>query len=63
MHVNLDRDCPVALYSQIRRILEGQIERGELRPGDAIPADREICEAFGVSRITVTRACDATSMN
>jgi GntR family transcriptional regulator len=56
MHVDLDRDCPVALYEQIRRILEGQIERGELRPGDAIPADREICDSYGVSRITVTRA-------
>jgi GntR family transcriptional regulator len=46
----------VALYEQLKQILSEQIERGSLRPGEELPPDRGICERYGVSRITVTRA-------
>ena len=54
--VMVDRDSPLSLYEQIKRAMQEQIESGELQPGDVLPPDREICERYGVSRITVTRA-------
>ncbi len=52
----IDPRSPVALYEQLKQILSEQIERGSLRPGEELPPDRDICERYGVSRITVTRA-------
>lgn len=40
------------IISQIR----GMIERGELRPGDRLPAERRLAEDFGVARNTVREA-------
>ncbi len=44
------------LYRQITNYLLEQIEQNNLRPGDRIPTEQEISEAFGVSRITAVRA-------
>ncbi|MFW5776489.1 MAG: GntR family transcriptional regulator [Spirochaetota bacterium] len=44
------------LYRQITNYLLDQIEQNALRPGDRIPTEQEISEAFGVSRITAVRA-------
>jgi GntR family transcriptional regulator len=52
----VDRGNPVALYEQIRRILQARILKGELGPGDRLPTEREICERYAVSRITAVRA-------
>jgi GntR family transcriptional regulator len=52
----IDRDSPLSLYGQVKLILQGQIDSGELQPGDPLPPDREICARYGVSQITVTRA-------
>ncbi len=32
------------------------IENEELKPGDAVPTERELCEIQGVSRMTVNKA-------
>lgn len=47
---------PVPLYYQIKEILQEMIENEELMPGDMIPAERELCEIQGVSRMTVNKA-------
>lgn len=44
------------LYQQIVDHLVERIEQNLLRPGDQIPTEQEISEAFGVSRITAVRA-------
>lgn len=36
--------------------LRGRIIRGELREGDALPTESELCEAFGISKPTLREA-------
>ena len=52
----LDRTSEIPLYRRIEEDLLAQIADGLLRPGQAIPTERELCECYGVSRITVRRA-------
>jgi GntR family transcriptional regulator, transcriptional repressor for pyruvate dehydrogenase complex len=40
------------IVEQIRQLMH----RGQLRPGDRLPAERDLCELFGVSRVTVREA-------
>jgi DNA-binding FadR family transcriptional regulator len=40
------------IVDQIRDL----IRQGQLRPGDRLPAEREMCDQFGVSRVTVREA-------
>ncbi len=47
---------PLPLYYQLKEILQEIIENEELKPGDMIPAERELCETQGVSRMTVNKA-------
>jgi GntR family transcriptional regulator len=53
----LDRG-PVPKHRQLRAILE-QLAGDELRPGDAIPSERELQTRYGVSRATVREAVGA----
>ena len=43
-------------YFQLARILHRWIMSGELRPGDRRPPEKELCEDFGLSRMTVRRS-------
>jgi GntR family transcriptional regulator len=47
---------PLPLYYQLKEILQEMIENEELKPGDMIPAERELCEIQCVSRMTVNKA-------
>jgi GntR family transcriptional regulator len=47
------------LYQRVVDYIERLIEVDHLAPGDRLPTQAELCEATGVSRITVTRALDA----
>ncbi|GAA5195616.1 FadR/GntR family transcriptional regulator [Rugosimonospora acidiphila] len=49
--VNLSR-ASQAIVEQIR----GLLREGKLRPGDRLPSERELCQQFGVSRVTVREA-------
>ncbi|WP_099467461.1 GntR family transcriptional regulator [Konateibacter massiliensis] len=44
------------LYYQIKDSILNMIENEQLKPGDAIPPEREICKIQGVSRMTVNKA-------
>ena len=43
-------------YAQVARRLTEAIERGEYLPESALPAERELAAALGVSRVTVRQA-------
>lgn len=52
----LDPSAPEPLYHQLRLDLLRRIETAEFGPGDRIPTEMEICEAYGVSRSTARQA-------
>lgn len=47
------------LYEQIVQQIEESIVKGELKPGDQLPAERELAQRFGVSRTAVREAVKA----
>jgi len=44
------------LFERIVAQIQGRIERGELRPGDRLPPERELALSFGASRTAVREA-------
>lgn len=48
----------IPLYSQIKENLLAHILQEGLRPGDQLPSQRELCEQFGASHMTVRRAIE-----
>src|ERR1700722_20051939 len=44
------------LYEQIVQQIEESIMQGTLKPGDQLPAERELAQQFGVSRTAVREA-------
>ena len=57
----LDKNKRIPLYFQLQQILEARIEDGTWSPGTRLPSERELCEQFAVSRITVRQALAALS--
>jgi DNA-binding FadR family transcriptional regulator len=47
-----DRRISALIVDQVRSL----IHSGQLTPGDRLPPEREMCERFGVSRVTVREA-------
>lgn len=56
--MQIDPQNPMPLYYQLYSILKTSIARGELAPGDALPAERKLADIHNVSRITVVKAID-----
>ena len=52
----LQPESPEPLYQQVRTILASWIRDGKLRPHDKIPSERQLCERFSVSRMTIRQA-------
>jgi len=52
---SIDRDSHEPAYSQLVRILKGQVAAGVFRPGDRLPSEAQLCERYGVSPMTVRR--------
>ena len=47
---------PLGLHQTIVHQIEGAIARGDIRPGERLPSERELIEQFGASRPTVRQA-------
>jgi len=56
MDHSLQRSSDIPLYLQIAEILKQRILRGEIVPGENLPAEPELCELFGVARGTIRQA-------
>lgn len=52
----IDRNSPVPLYYQLKQHLKRRMEGGDLRPGDRLPTEMELCDEFGISRAPVRQA-------
>ena len=52
----IDHNSPLPLYYQLKRILEAQIESGELAPGDILPTEQQLQTEHNISRTTVRQA-------
>lgn len=52
----LDRDGGVPLQQQVCDQVTALVRAGQLRPGDALPASRELARQLDVSRTVITRA-------
>jgi GntR family transcriptional regulator len=47
---------PVPRYYQLQQIIRERIRNGEWAPGSLIPSERELCERYGISRMTARQA-------
>jgi GntR family transcriptional regulator len=56
MTLKIDPSSPLPLHYQLREQLRGQILSAELKPGDTLPGETQICQETGVSRMTARHA-------
>ncbi|UBV44832.1 GntR family transcriptional regulator (plasmid) [Deinococcus taeanensis] len=54
--IPLDSASATPVYVQVAQGLTHRIESGQLRPGSALPAERDLAAHLGVSRVTVRQA-------
>lgn len=54
----LERNCPQPIYEQIKDAIVNLIDRTPLQANEPIPSERDLCERFGVNRLTVRKAID-----
>lgn len=54
MRAKPDKTQPA--YQRIQRVIQERIERGKLRPGEAVSSERELARAHGVSLMTARSA-------
>lgn len=52
----IDRESSEPLHAQLKRLVHQAIKKGELRPGDRLPTEQELCRMFGLSRTPVRQA-------
>lgn len=52
----INLESPIPMYYQIKEAILSMIEEGEFQVGESIPSERELCDFFGVSRMTVNKA-------
>ncbi|MEA4998237.1 MAG: GntR family transcriptional regulator [Candidatus Limiplasma sp.] len=58
MNKELDFSGRTQLYFQLYDILLGKITSGEYKPGELLPTENDLIQAYGISRITVRKAMD-----
>jgi GntR family transcriptional regulator len=56
LSLSISRGSPVPLHHQLRQLLQEQIDRGSLRPGQQLPHERQYAEHLGISLAPVRQA-------
>ena len=56
MTVRIDKNDPLPRHFQVRQILQDMVNSGLWKPGEKIPAETDIAESLGVSKMTVNKA-------
>ncbi len=54
--LHLDESAPVPLYQQVYEQIRGRILQGQFPPGTRLPSSRDLAQAYGLGRVTVTTA-------
>ena len=52
----IDKSSPIPVYYQLKNDLIIKISQGIWKPGECIASERELCEIYGVSRMTIRQA-------
>jgi len=52
----INKQSPIPIYYQLAEHVKQLIEKGDLSPGDSLPAEREYAEKYQISRMTVRQA-------
>ncbi len=52
----LNKTSGIPLHVQLANALREQVQNRQLQPEDRLPSERELCEMYGISRITVRQA-------
>lgn len=52
----VNKDSPVPIYHQVFLIIKELIDSNEVKEGDFLPSERDLCEILDVSRITIRKA-------
>ena len=53
---SIDKTVPIPLYFQLKELVLSEIKDGNYKSGDMIPTEKEISDAFEISRTTVRQA-------
>jgi GntR family transcriptional regulator len=54
--MEVNKKSPIPVYYQLKQIILKKIKDGIWLPGDAISSERELCDIFNVSRMTIRQA-------
>src|SRR6056297_1742906 len=52
----IDKESPLSLYYQLKQIIIDMIENRELKENDKLLTEKELCQKYEISRVTVRQA-------
>ncbi|OCA82457.1 phosphonate metabolism transcriptional regulator PhnF [Bacillus sp. FJAT-27225] len=52
----INKKSPIPIYYQLQELIKDLIDKGELKPGNLLPPEREYAEKYQISRMTVRQA-------
>lgn len=53
---SVDKNSPIPLYFQLKKIILSELKNGTLKTNDKLPTEAELCDMYGLSRTTVRQA-------
>lgn len=56
LDLHIDKRSPLPRHAQVQQILRDLVVNGQIKPGQKIPAELQLAEAMGVSKMTVNKA-------